>query len=409
LKGIQVSPEYGKPFLSATQVFDLRPTHRKWLSVHRIVDADELQVGPGAILVTRSGAVGRAIIAHATHTGVLISDDLLRVIPRRKTLWGWLYAFLRSSHARAMMTGLQYGHVIKHLECSHLDGLPVPLPDAGKLEHFNTAVKAIYEKRDRAHELVAEAEAAFDDAVGEITPWCDDETGFVTNSRELSSKRRGLDAAYHTPRAIGILYQFARRRLETQALSELAERIWWMPRFRRVFGEAGAPYMSAEELFTINPPHVKRVLVEQADNAAEFFVKAGWIVMACSGQTYGLLGSAALMTRQHERAFLSHDLIRIVPARDRVHPGYLLAALSHPKLGRPLIVRHAYGTSIPHLEPADIATVSVVRLGPAKEAEIGDRMQQAAELRTEADDLERSLTAEAEEILNRCAPQEQAG
>src|SRR4051812_9094659 len=32
LKAIQVSPEFGVPFLAATQVFDLRPAPRKWLS-----------------------------------------------------------------------------------------------------------------------------------------------------------------------------------------------------------------------------------------------------------------------------------------------------------------------------------------------------------------------------------------
>src|SRR5882724_4220783 len=32
LKGIQVSPEFGTPFLAATQVFDIRPVSRKWLA-----------------------------------------------------------------------------------------------------------------------------------------------------------------------------------------------------------------------------------------------------------------------------------------------------------------------------------------------------------------------------------------
>src|SRR5690554_339193 len=35
LKGIIVSKEYGTPFLAATQVFDLRPVPRKFLSLDR--------------------------------------------------------------------------------------------------------------------------------------------------------------------------------------------------------------------------------------------------------------------------------------------------------------------------------------------------------------------------------------
>ena len=41
LKGIQVSREHGTPFLASTQVFDLRPVPRKFLSLARTEDADQ--------------------------------------------------------------------------------------------------------------------------------------------------------------------------------------------------------------------------------------------------------------------------------------------------------------------------------------------------------------------------------
>jgi hypothetical protein len=174
---------------------------------------------------------------------------------------------------------------------------------------------------------------------------------------------------------------------------------WWLTRFKRVFGSEGMPYTSADELFSLNPVITKRVLAEQAENAEDYYVKGGWLVMACSGQTYGLNGSVALLDERHERYFFSHDLVRIVPRRDRVRPGYLYAVLGHPRLGRPLVIRHAYGTSIPHLEPADVATVPVVRLAPDVEDEIADRMEKAVALRAEADDLENALAAHAEQVV----------
>src|SRR6185369_17162731 len=64
LKGILVSPEFGTPFLAATQVFDLRPVPRKFLSLGKVREAGSLFVEPGQILVTRSGNVGRVTIAH---------------------------------------------------------------------------------------------------------------------------------------------------------------------------------------------------------------------------------------------------------------------------------------------------------------------------------------------------------
>ena len=123
--------------------------------------------------------------------------------------------------------------------------------------------------------------------------------------------------------------------------------------------------------------------------------------MACSGQTYGLNGSVSLMTKRHETAFFSHDLVRIVPKVALIRPGYLFTVLGHPKLGRPLVIRNASGTSIPHLEPADIAMTPIVRLGKRIEGQIADAMEEAIEMRVEADVLENELTLKATKLIER--------
>lgn len=79
LKGIQVSPEHGTPFLAATQVFDVRPVPRKWLSLNRTSDHEKRFVQEGTILLTCSGSVGRATLADSTMADTLISHDLLRI------------------------------------------------------------------------------------------------------------------------------------------------------------------------------------------------------------------------------------------------------------------------------------------------------------------------------------------
>jgi type I restriction enzyme S subunit len=118
LKGIHVGETFGRPYLSATQVFDLRPVPRKFLSLGRVKQADLLSVSLGDILVTRSGTVGRVTLAHIMHIGSIVSDDLIRVIPKDGKYYGWVYAFLRSPTARQMMTSAHYGHVISRGEAS---------------------------------------------------------------------------------------------------------------------------------------------------------------------------------------------------------------------------------------------------------------------------------------------------
>ncbi len=399
LKGIQVSRGFGTPFLAATQVFDLRPTPRKWLSLERTDDAANRFVASGQILVTCSGSVGRSVLSYRPLERVLITHDLLRVEPHNPEHWGWVYAFLRSPKCRAIMTAAKYGHVIKHLEVGHLEALPVPSVSNELLADFNADAKEILQKRNEAFDLIHDAEAIFDKRLGDVSAE-DCEAGFSVRASSFTTGRRRLEASYHHPRAAAILRRFRDLDLPTEPLNDVAERIWWLTRFKRIFGEEGMPYMSADELFSLNPTITKRVLAEQADNAEDYLVRAGWIVMACSGQTYGLNGSVALAEKRYENYFFSHDIVRIIPRADQIRPGYLFAALGHPRFGRPLVILNAYGTSIPHLDPGDVASIPIVRLGESLENEVADRMEKAAQLRAEADDLENAIAERADSLID---------
>ena len=121
MKAIRVAPEHGVPFLTATQVFDIWPTPRKWIAPSKTPGLEDRYVSPGWILVTCSGAVGDTIMAYSAHAGLVVSDDLLRVESHDNALQGYIYAFLRTRAGRAMMTAGQYGSIIKHLDISHLE------------------------------------------------------------------------------------------------------------------------------------------------------------------------------------------------------------------------------------------------------------------------------------------------
>ena len=298
-----------------------------------------------------------------------------------------------------MMSSAQYGHMIKHLEPSHLLALPVPVPRDVILAQFNDDASSVLTWRNEAWALQQKAEALFQATVGNPKDAkALAEAGFLVRARELFNGRRRIEATFHSPVATELLAQFRRAKFQIEKLADVSDGVWWLTRFKRVFGDAGDRYLSADELFAINPSITKRVMAEQAENPDSYRVKAGWIVMACSGQTYGLNGSVALMTRRHEDAFFSHDLIRIIPKLASIRPGYLFAALGHPTLGRPLVIRTAYGTSIPHLDPDDVANIPVVRLGNEIEGRIADMMERAIELRVQADELENDLANRATKL-----------
>jgi len=371
------------------------------LSLAKTPKATDRFVESGTILVSRSGNVGRVTIAHRPHLKRLITDDLLRVEPQEARLSGWLYAFLRTSSFRLMATGERYGHLIKHLETSHLNALPVVMADESVIARFETDVKRIFAWRDASHTLVEEAEGLYSATLGLDTSAAIMDMPFSVQASSFITGRRRLDAFYHNPLVDQIRQAQVRQAKAVKSLDQLTTRIWWPGRFRRVFGDNGTPYVSAEDIFDLNPVIAKRVYAGLVGNREDYFLRPEWLVMVRSGQTYGLNGSIRLVGGRLTRFFVSEDLIRISPDPDLIRSGYLLCALSHPLLGRPLVIQNAYGTSIPHLEPSDVSTIPVARFEAEIENKIADRMEQAAQLQAEADELEDQITAEAEDIVRR--------
>ena len=401
LKGIQVSSEFGTPFLAATQVFDLRPVPRKFLSLDRTDSAKERFVSRGMILVTCSGSVGRATLAHAPHEGVLISHDLLRVEPREEKLRGWLYAYLRSPQARAMMTAAQYGHIIKHLEVSHLNAVPMPVLRDALLEDFAVRVRRILDLRNLAHKMVAEAHSLYTEAFPSFRPVTGKESGFTVSAHQMFGTRRRLDATRFHPTAARVADSFIAQAKAVEPLSTLAERVYVPGRFKHVYGDGGTPYLDSADILEVAPDITKRVLSLSPEEQLEYHVEPGWLLLPCSGQVYGNIGHVVIATEWHAGKVLSNHILRVAPKKDLVRAGYLQCVLGHPTFGRPLVVRYAFGSSVPELAPEDIATIPVPRINPRSENKIADLMELAAQYRMDADEGEESIAADAEAIVDR--------
>lgn len=403
LKGIQVSPDFGTPFLAATQVFDVRPVPRKWLSLERTEDNAERYVSEGTILVTCSGNVGRATLADGSVARTLISHDLLRIEPKDKVLWGWIYAYLRAPTVRAMMTSAQYGHMIKHLEVGHLDALPVVVPtDRDLVEACGIAAEEIIAHRNAAMRSVAEAEAAFGMLLGSNSAATrnEGEQGFSQlASRTLFDGRRRFDAFHYNPHRQAIDAQLRAFAPRMQSLREVGCTIWLPNRFKRVPAEDGVDLVDSSSIFEINPDFARRISAEVISDRNRGFVKDGWLLMSRSGQVYGLLGSVAMATSAYNGKVVTDDIIRL-DAGDNIDPGYLHLTLSHEILGRPRVKSLAYGSSIPHIEVEDLLDLEIPRLGEGTEKELGELVKSAYRSWSEADRLERHIGSLAESAIS---------
>ncbi|MDX0601796.1 hypothetical protein GOD78_11025 [Sinorhizobium medicae] len=400
LKGIQVSPEFGTPFLAATQVFDLRPISRKWLSLDRTDDHVQRFVNAGTILLTCSGSVGRATLADDSISGVLISHDLLRIEVQQEEDWGWVYAYLRAPTTRAMMTSARYGHMIKHLEVSHLDPLPIITTTAERKTEFTRLANEIVNSRNRAHKLVDEAEQKYAVAIGSPSVSTIGVTGFTTTASALLGRGRRLEGGYHNPvaRAAEEAVTAAGRHIER--LGSLVERVFIPGRFKHVYGPDGLPYLDSAQVLEVAPDVEKFVLSLNDEKRAGYLVNAGTLLLPCSGQLHGVIGNVVLAGSWHENKVLTNHILRIVPkAKPNIRTGYLQAVLSHPQLGRPRVLRGAYGSSVPELSVWDIENMTVPRLAQGVEDEIANAMEEAARLAANANTLEDKIAEDAEDVV----------
>lgn len=400
LKGTLVSPDYGTPFLAATQVFDLRPVPRKYLSLERTSNAVGRTVQRGTILVTCSGSVGRATMSHEAHERVLISHDLLRVEPRSDKAWGWIYAFLRSPQGRAMMTAAQYGHIIKHLEISHMNALPIPVLRDELLKHFSKKTQEVLNRRGRAFEIACEAERLFENSFPSAKAFTGGQLGFSVASEEVFGFRRRLEASVFVPSVESNIAAFHRHAVEVVSLQSVVQRVFVPGRFKHVYGDGGTPYLDSADLLEVNPDVKKHVLSLSPEEQKEYHVDPGWVLIPCSGQVHGNIGHSVLSTEWHSGKILSNHILRVRPGDD-VRAGYLQCALGHPRLGRPQVVRYAFGSSVPEIAAEDIKTLFLPRLEQATEDAIADLMEESAEARDSADALEQAIAIEAEELIDR--------
>ena len=390
LTGYTVPEGKGLPFLTAGQVFEDFPRVRKWLAKPFVPQLESRYVDNSWLLLTCSGVIGNVTAVYPHHLNTVITHDLLRIVPKNPAEYGWLYAYMKTDFFMQIARAAQYGHMIKHIEITHASAFPVIMPEEARRRRIGDMALRAIRLRTKARELRDKAFALFEKSVG-----CeaDDELlrsgtshGEVRVSDIIVGGRRRLDASFYGGPIAKITELISSH--PTSLLGELTTFASDLPRFARIYGDGGIPYVSASELFDVNAKPGKMIYAKLVKGWDRYLLHKGTIIMACSGQKYGIIGRALMLTENHEGLFGSHDLLRLVVDDAKIRSGYLLTFLNDSALGRPYVVRNAYGTSIPHLDPSDVQAIKIPRLDGEGEAAIADLMDESVRLSAEADRME---------------------
>jgi type I restriction enzyme S subunit len=350
-------PARGVPFLngSDTLLTDLMSLAN--LSLAKTPQMSRLRIEQGWTLLSRSGfvergTIGRAIYVREEMAGMALSDDVIRVAPRLGMVpSGYLFAFLSSRPAQAMIHRKAHGSVVQHIEAADIADLPIPIPDEADQRRIHGLVARASAGRTEASRLLGDASSFFDSLVPlSYSHEHERAIGLVQRNRLV----RRLDAFHHVGWAGEV------RITDGDLLSDLAD-VVSIPRVPRIWVPEGTPFLSGIDAFRLRAAPRGYLAPYVADRFGAF-VKVGELVVQGSGQRYGLLGRAAYIGAHLHGWAASHDLFRLRSD----HPSTIARILTflRSEVGHRAMLRHSYGTSIPHVNPQGIAALRIPQLPP---------------------------------------------
>jgi type I restriction enzyme, S subunit len=376
-------PDRGVPYLTGSDMLLADLSGLLYLSKAKTPQMKALQVHREWTLISCSGTVGRTVYVRDEMDGMALSHDVIRCVPTDgSVLPGYLFAFLSSQPAQAMMRQRAYGSVVQHIEPHHIRDLPIAVVDQSDQRQIQDLIAGSARARTDAVNLLDEASRWFDDQL--TAPTYRKEHARAVGVVRSGSLAGRLDAFHHVGWA-------AEEPSQGDFLGDLA-RVSRPGIIKRIFVQRGTPFISGIDVFQVRPTSRNRIMTLEADRG-DALVTAGQILVQRSGQRYGLLGRPAYVGRRLHGSAASEDLMRISPADPSI-AGRVFAYL-RSDYGRRALLRMSYGTSIPHFNQEQLARVRI----PMLPLELLSSARQALALREQADALEQQAISEVERWL----------
>jgi type I restriction enzyme S subunit len=213
---------------------------------------------------------------------------------------------------------------------------------------------------------------------------------FTVSSRWLREATFRLDAGFYADEALAARRLIEESGYEFKPLGQLTEEVFYPTRFKRVYAspEEGMPFLSTKELFFFRPQSDRFLARRKIKQFETCLVQPDWILLSRSGT----VGLCVLVTKRLTPFAITDDAIRVIPKM--VPSGYLYATLGS-SVGRALIVKDQYGSTVQHLEPHHVKAVPIPLLPEEQQRWIHERVIEAYKLWDEANDL----LDKAEELL----------
>lgn len=142
----------GVKFLGGADILMAIPDSYKQLSFKQVQRMPELKVKRGWILATCGGTIGNTVFIDSQLEKCVISQHVMRIVPKADVLNGYLYAVLSSDYGHQLFNLYSSGSVIPQIEAHHIERIPIPMIEKSKMELIESLICQYVSKIEKSKE-----------------------------------------------------------------------------------------------------------------------------------------------------------------------------------------------------------------------------------------------------------------
>ncbi|MGO3181271.1 MAG: methylation-associated defense system restriction endonuclease subunit S MAD5 [Aequorivita sp.] len=361
------NPNTGHPFMTASDMMKSDLNSGKFVS-KKYTNVANLMVEENWILTTRSGTLGNTVYTNKGFKNFLVTDDLIRIIPKNnKVKGGFMYAYLTSKYGNGLLTQSSYGGVVKHIEPHHIESLLIPIFPVDKQKVINQLVVDSSKLRLKAADLLQRSHLSLSEAI----QYKGADNLHITNLKTiLKSHQIRFESRYYTSEGYQI-QNFIQNR-EHKKLIEVSEEIHRPGIFKRHYVEKGVEFFGGAEIMKAIPQSDKKLSIAKTKHLESLKIEEDQILVTCGGT----IGNTVLVNRFLAGKAASQHILRV--KAKGIKTGYLFAFMSSD-LGLKIMESFSYGSVIPQIEPHHLELLSIPIIEKSKMNEIHEMIMEYKE------------------------------
>jgi type I restriction enzyme S subunit len=161
-------PQFGSPYITGGDVFDLAPTSDKYL-MRRVAAEFNLLLKKGMIVVQEAGQlgglIGRSVMVGKYLDGFSCSNNMIRIVPKDDVDGGYLFTLLSSEFGIRLLSREAAGSSIPHTDEQRVKRIRIPWPSRQVRKEIGSCSIRARDLRDHACDLERAAKEIVESAI----------------------------------------------------------------------------------------------------------------------------------------------------------------------------------------------------------------------------------------------------